>query len=210
MLVVGVGNTGAEIATDLAEGGAARVRLAVRTAPHIVRREVAGWPAQRTGILVRHLPTAPVDQVARWLARISVPDLSRYGLPRPTDGLYTRVKRDGAIPVQDVGLLDAVQAGKVEPVASVVRFDGAAVHLADGSTVEPDVVLAATGYRRGLEPLVGDLGVLNGHGLPRTRGGVAARPGLYFVGYTVSLSGALRDMAGEARSLGRAVGRERR
>ncbi len=139
-----------------------------------------------------------------------MPDLSRYGLPRPTDGLYTRVRRDGAIPVQDVGLLDAVQAGRVEPVASVVRFGGASVHLADGSTVEPDVVIAATGYRRGLEPLVAGLDVLNGHGLPRARGGVAARPGLYFVGYTVSLSGALRDMAGEARRIGSVVGRERR
>jgi putative flavoprotein involved in K+ transport len=209
VLIVGVGNTGAEIAADLAEGGAARVRLAVRTAPHIVRREVAGWPAQRTGMLVRHLPTVPVDTVARWLARLSVPDLSPYGLPRPTDGLYTRVRRDGAIPVQDVGLLDAVQAGKVEPVASVVRFDGAHVHLADGSTIEPDAVIAATGYRRGLEPLVVELDVLNGHGLPRSRGGVAARPGLYFLGYTVSLSGALRDMASEARRIGSAVDRER-
>src|SRR5262249_20347076 len=154
-----------------------RVRLAVRTAPHIVRREVAGWPAQRTGMLVRHLPTAPVDQVARWLARLSVPDLSRFGLPRPTDGLYTRVRRDAAIPVQDVGLIAGIQSGKVQPVAPVVRFDGATVHLADGSTVEPDVVIAATGYRRGLEPLVGELGVLNGQGLPRARAATAARPG---------------------------------
>jgi putative flavoprotein involved in K+ transport len=208
VLVVGAGNTGAEIAADLADSGARRVRLAIRTPPHIVRREVAGWPAQRTGMLVRHLPTAPVDQIARWLARVSIPNLSRYGLRRPSDGLYTRVKRDGAIPVQDVGLIAAVQAGTVEPVASVVRFDGACVHLADGSIIEPNVVIAATGYRRGLDPMVGDLGVLNGHGLPLTIGGTAAQPGLYFVGYTVSLSGALRDIAAEARRVGRSVGRE--
>jgi putative flavoprotein involved in K+ transport len=208
VLVVGAGNTGAEIAADLAESGAGRVRLAIRTPPHIVRREVGGWPAQRTGMLVRHLPTAPVDQVARWLARVSIPDLSRYGLPRPSDGLYTRVKRDGAIPVQDVGLIAAVQAGTVEPAASVVRFDGARVQLADGSVIEPDVVIAATGYRRGLDPMVGHLGVLNGHGLPVAIGGTAAQPGLYFVGYTVSLSGALHDIAAEARRIGRTVGRE--
>ncbi|MYV66329.1 NAD(P)-binding domain-containing protein, partial [Streptomyces sp. SID2131] len=50
VLVVGAGNTGAEIAADLAGGGAKRVRLAVRTVPHIVRRTTCGWPAQRTGI----------------------------------------------------------------------------------------------------------------------------------------------------------------
>jgi putative flavoprotein involved in K+ transport len=208
VLVVGVGNTGAEIATDLADGGAGRVRLAVRTPPHIVRRDVAGWPAQRTGILVRRLPAAVVDLASRWQARLSVPDLSRYALPRPTDGLYTRVLRDGAIPVQDVGIIDAVRAGKVEPVASVVGFDADGVQLADGSTITPDVVIAATGYRRGLEDMVGDLGVLDGRGLPKVHGGAAALPGLFFVGYTLSISGALRDIAIEARRVGRTVSKD--
>lgn len=64
VLVVGIGNTGAEIAVDLVEGGASRVRIAVRTVPHIVRRSTAGWPAQATGILVRRLPVRLVDQAA--------------------------------------------------------------------------------------------------------------------------------------------------
>uniref|UniRef100_UPI000AF3FE50 flavin-containing monooxygenase n=1 Tax=Streptomyces europaeiscabiei TaxID=146819 RepID=UPI000AF3FE50 len=64
VLVVGIGNTGAEIAVDLVEGGAARVRLAVRTAPHIVRRSTAGWAAQYTGVAVRRLPAALVDRLA--------------------------------------------------------------------------------------------------------------------------------------------------
>ena len=101
VLVVGVGNTGAEIAVDLVEGGAGRVRLAVRTPPHIMRRSTAGWPAQASGILVRRLPPRLVDRVAPYIERISVPDLSEYGLPRPETGLYARVL-DGAIPVQDV------------------------------------------------------------------------------------------------------------
>ena len=53
VLVVGIGNTGAEIAVDLVEGGASRIRIAIRTVPHIVRRSTAGWPAQATGILDR-------------------------------------------------------------------------------------------------------------------------------------------------------------
>jgi putative flavoprotein involved in K+ transport len=56
VLVVGVGNSGSEIAVDLAEGGARRVWIAVRTPPQIVRRDVAGWPAHATGILVSRLP----------------------------------------------------------------------------------------------------------------------------------------------------------
>ncbi|MGW7028266.1 flavin-containing monooxygenase [Streptomyces xanthophaeus] len=211
VLVVGVGNTGAEIAVDLVEGGAARVRLAVRTAPHIVRRSTAGWPAQRTGILVRRLPVRLVDRLGALVAKASVPDLSAYGLPRPQSGLYSRV-RQGAIPVQDVGLIDAVRSGKVEPVAAVASFEGAEVVLADGSRITPDAVIAATGYRRALEGLVGDLGVLDERGRPRTHGArtCAQAPGLYFTGFTNPISGMLRELARDAGKIGEAVSRRLR
>lgn len=208
VLVVGVGNTGAEIAVDLVEGGAARVRLAVRTAPHIMRRSTAGWPAQRSGILVRRLPARLVDRLGALVAKASVPDLSAYGLPRPATGLYSRVKQ-GSIPVQDVGLIDAVRSGRVEPVAAVQAFDGAEVVLADGSRIAPDAVIAATGYRRALEGLVGHLGVLDERGRPRTHGARAAAgaDGLYFTGFTNPISGMFREMAMDAEKIARAIAR---
>ncbi|MFJ4779256.1 flavin-containing monooxygenase [Streptomyces sp. NPDC088762] len=209
VLVVGVGNTGAEIAVDLAEGGAARVRLAVRTAPHIVRRSTAGWPAQRTGILVRRLPVRLVDRLGALVAKASVPDLTAYGLPRPTSGLYSRV-REGAIPVQDVGLIDAVRKGKVEPVAALERFENGDAILADGTRITPDTVIAATGYRRALEGLVGHLdGVLDDRGRPRTHGGQSPKnaPGLYFTGYTNPISGMFREMALDAQKIARSLPR---
>ncbi|NBM19008.1 NAD(P)/FAD-dependent oxidoreductase [Streptomyces sp. GC420] len=207
VLVVGLGNTGAEIAVDLIEGGAARVRLSVRTAPHIVRRSTAGWPAQLTGILVRRLPTGLVDRLARPLAGLSVPDLSAHGLPRPTTGLYSRVK-EGAIPVQDVGLIDAVRKGKVEPVAALESFEGDKAVLADGSRLSPDVVIAATGYVRALDGLVGHLdGVLDSRGRPTVHGARFPRnhPGLYFTGFTNPISGMFREMALDARRIARSV-----
>ncbi|MFB7746118.1 flavin-containing monooxygenase [Streptomyces sp. NPDC056132] len=206
VLVVGAGNTGAEIAADLAEGGAGRVRLAVRTPPHIVRRSTAGWPAQATGILVRRLPVRLVDAAASLTARLSVPDLSAHGLPRPAKGLYSRA-REGAIPVQDVGLIEAVRGGRVEPVAAVESFDGAKVVLADGTRVSPEVVIAATGYRRGLEGLVGHLGVLDARGRPRVRGArtVPGVAGLYFTGFTNPISGMLRELRLDATRIARTL-----
>ncbi|MCB5167569.1 NAD(P)/FAD-dependent oxidoreductase [Streptomyces bambusae] len=206
VLVVGVGNTGAEIAVDLAEGGAERVRLAVRTAPHIVRRTTAGWASQRTAILVRRLPVRVVDRLARGVARMSVPDLSAYGLPRPAVGLYSRV-REGAIPVQDPGLIAAVRGGRVSPVAAVSSFDGASVVLADGTRLSPDAVIAATGYRRGLEPLVGHLDVLDGRGRPRAGRPATHTPGLYFTGYTNPISGNLRELSRDAERIAEAISR---
>lgn len=209
VLVVGVGNTGAEIAVDLVEGGASRVRLAVRTTPHIVRRSTAGWPAQRTSILVRRLPVGLVDRLAKPVAKLSVPDLSSHGLPRPDTGLYSRVK-EGAIPVLDVGLIDAVRKGRVEIVAAVDGFEDDKVILADGSRVCPDTVIAATGYARGLEDLIGHLGVLDAHGKPVTQGTrtPADALGLYFTGYTNPISGNLREMAIDAQKIAKAIARD--
>ncbi len=211
VLVVGVGNTGAEIAVDLAEGGATRVRLAVRTAPHIVRRSTLGWPAQANGVLCRRLPTRLVDVLAARMAKVAVPDLSKHGLPRPDTGLYTRA-RQGAIPIQDVGLISAVRKRKVEPVAAVESFDGSKIQLADGTTVAPDVVIAATGFRRGLEDLVGGLGVLNDEGRPLAHGARThpEAPGLHFIGYTNPLSGMLRELSLDAQKIARAIARATR
>ncbi|MFE7755974.1 flavin-containing monooxygenase [Streptomyces sp. NPDC057429] len=204
VLVAGIGNTGAEIAVDLVEGGASRVRIAVRTTPHIVRRSTAGWPAQATAVLVRRLPVRLVDRAGDLMCRVSVPDLSAQGLPRPDTGLYSRV-REGAIPVQDVGLIDAVKRGRVVPVAAVESFDQDTVVLADGTRITPDVVIAATGYRRALEDLVGHLGVLDARGRPVVHGARAPEqaPGLYFTGFTNPISGMLREMALDARRIAR-------
>ncbi|MEU2282079.1 NAD(P)/FAD-dependent oxidoreductase [Streptomyces sp. NPDC013178] len=208
VLVVGVGNTGAEIAVDLVESGAERVRLAVRTVPHIVRRTTAGWPAQYSGILVRRLPVGLVDRICRVLA-LSLPDLSAHGLPRPDTGLYTRA-RQGAIPVQDVGLIDAVRKGRVEVVAAVDGFEDGKVVLADGTRISPDAVVAATGYVRALEGLVGHLGVLDDRGLPVAHGARSPQdaPGLYFTGFTTPISGTLRELALDAERIAKAVRRQ--
>ena len=75
------------------------------------------------------------------------------------------------MPIIDCGFIDAVTSGRVRIVPAVTGFDDGAVRLADGSQVEVDAVLAATGYRTGLPPLVGHLGVLDERGMPQVSGG---------------------------------------
>ena len=210
VLVVGAGNTGAEVAVDLSEHGARRVLLAVRTPPHILRRETLGVPATLGGVAMRHLPPRLADALIEPLRRRTVPDLTAHGLPDPGPGAYARAAR-GEIPVLDVGLVDAVRAGRVEPVAGLTAFDGPRVLLADGSSLEPEVVIAATGYRRGLEPLVSHLGVLDRTGRPVPRGArtLPGAPGLYFVGFAHPVSGMFREIGIEARRVARAVGEGR-
>lgn len=209
VLVVGAGNTGAEIAVDLVEQGAARVRLAIRTTPHILRRSTLGWPAQGTGILIRHLPPALVDRVAAVLEKVETPDLSEQGLARPDTGLYAQALR-GRIPIQDVGIVDAIRSGHVEVVAAVTGIEGADVTLGDSTRIRPEVVVVATGYERGLEPLLGHLGVLAEDGRPSVHGARThpAAPGLWFTGFTNPISGMFRELAIDARRIARAIARQ--
>lgn len=208
VLVVGTGNTGCEIAQDIADAGAPVVWLAYRTPPHILRRSTVGWPAQATGILVRRLPVPVVDALAGVGARTQTPDLTAYGLPRPSGGLYSRA-RAGAIPVQDVGIVAAIRRRAVLPVPTLEGFDGPEAVLADGRRVRPDAVVVATGYRSGLEPLLGRLGVLDANGRPRVSGArnVAHAPGLWFTGFTNPISGMFRELRLDGTRIARVIAR---
>lgn len=201
VLVAGLGNTGAEIASDLADGGAATVSIAVRTPPHIAPRDTAGWPAQWNGLVLHRMPGSVVNT----LARFAQPDLRRYGIGRPTTGLHTRLRHERQTALQDVGIVRDIKAGRVRPVAAVQRFTENSVLLADGTSVSPHAVIAATGYETGLPSLFDDKTLLDEAGVPRIHGGRAARPGLYFIGYDVTLRGALFQIAAEARAIARAV-----
>jgi putative flavoprotein involved in K+ transport len=205
VLVVGPGNSGAEIASDLAEGGAASVSLAIRTPPHIVRRETAGWPAQLSGVLMGGLPERVFNTLAAGIARMEVPDLRPYGIDRPAEGLKTRLRTQRYVPLQDVGIVRDVRSGRVRPVAAVQGFTETSVLLADGTSVQPEVVIAATGYGTGLRELFEDPSLFDETGVPLVHGGAPARPGLYFTGFDVTLGGMLRQVAIESRRVARAI-----
>ncbi len=185
MLVVGPGCSGMEIAYDLATGGAAKVWLAVRTPPHIIARQgPAGLPGDVIATPLYHAPLRMADAMARIGRTKEFGDLTEYGLPMPEEGMMTRSKRLGVAPaILDTEVIDAIKARQVEIVGCMTAFDGADAVLADGTRLDPDAVVCATGYQRGLEPLVGHLGVLDEHGRPTILGPAPAMPGLRFVGF---------------------------
>ncbi|MFA9444502.1 flavin-containing monooxygenase [Egicoccus sp. AB-alg6-2] len=207
VLVVGSGNTGAEIAVDLVEQGAGRVLLAIRSAPHVVPRTVAGVPTTLLGIPNQFAPPALADPVNRALQRLTVGDLTPYGLPSPEDGLVTRFRASDVVPIIDVGLVAQLRAGRIEPVAAVAGFEPDAVLLENGTRVEVDAVVAATGYRTGLAPLVGHLGILDTRGRPTFRSGTThpAAPDLHLVGLRNPLIGLLNAIRRDAERVARAV-----
>jgi len=135
-----------------------------------------------------------------------VGDLTPYGLPPSPRGLYARA-REGQIPIIDVGLIDALKSGRITVVPALRALDGRDVVLEDGSRIEADVVIAATGYARALERLVGHLGVLDARGVPLAHGADThpAAPGMYFIGYSNPISGNLREIGIDARKIAKAI-----
>jgi len=208
VLVIGPGCSGMEIAHDLTST-AAKVWLAARTPPNILVREgPGGFPGDVIAMALLHAPVRVADAVANFGRRMDIGDLTAYGLPVPDEGVFSRHHRIGAVPaIVDHEVIDAIKAGDIEIVRGVESFDSGGVRLADGARIEPSAVICATGYRGGLEHMVGHLGVLDDSGMPRAQGAEAAAPGLRFVGY-VSRPGALGYMAKQAKHAAKAIARE--
>ena len=211
VLVVGLGNTGVELTVELLAVGAS-VRVSMRTSRNILTREMFGLPATLLGRMSESSPDAITDRMGFLLQRMLWGDLERHGIPRAPFGIATELKVKGLGAVVDCGFVAALKQGRVEIVPAVERFEGADVVLSDGARLQPDVVIAATGYRSGLEELVGHFGVLLPSGRPAVNGGRTHpdAPGLYFNGYWLPLSGQVPALRRSSRALGKAIARERR
>jgi cation diffusion facilitator CzcD-associated flavoprotein CzcO len=209
VLVVGPGCSGMEIAYDVASGGAAKVWLAVRTPPNIVMREgPGGLPGDVIARTLLHAPVKFADRAANFGRKMDVGDLSAYGLPVPEEGIFSRNNRLGVAPaILDKEVIEAIKAGDIEVVRAVESLDSAGALLADGERVQPDAVICATGFHKGLEQLVGHLGVLDERGWPRAVGAQAAVPGLRFLGY-VARPSQLGYACKQAKPLAKAIKRE--
>jgi len=192
VLVVGAGNSAADIAVQLSDNGARKVWLAVRTPPHLVRRAIGPIPSDVFLELFARVPARIVDPVIGRLNRLLFGDLSVYGFRRPPLGLKATVEQRGRIPTLADELVDAVRAGRVEVVAAVAAVDSGRVILGDGTAVTPEVIVAATGFDTDLDGLVGHLGVLDEHGDPH--GGFASHlgDGMFAIGYGIPPNGPLR------------------
>jgi uncharacterized NAD(P)/FAD-binding protein YdhS len=207
VLVVGSGVSGLEVALLLSRGGAARVDVSVRSGKNIFTRELLGNPGP---------PIPQVDDLPTWLLDLGGKALQRMlgkdwpaPLPPPPAGIGTELRRYGREPLIVDGVVEAMRAGRIGMLPAVEGFDGSQVRLDGGMTIRPDVVIAATGFRSGLEPLVGHLGVLDDDGRPSVMDGKdhPAAPGLVFIAYQPTITGRLVQMRRQARRTAATIGR---
>jgi cation diffusion facilitator CzcD-associated flavoprotein CzcO len=205
VLVVGAGSSALDIAYDLAQGGAARVRVSVRSQPHMRTRMSGPVPTYLLAVLLPRFPARLAHPATRLLRRWTVGDLSHWGLIEPQEYLFAWEARTGHHPaVVDSNVIEAIKAGQIEIVPNVSSVTAGQVLLDDGAELRPDAIIAATGFGTGLEPMVGHLGVLDSRGMPRAFGGPAVMSGLRFTGYVANLE----NFNHEARAIANQVSRE--
>ncbi|MCW5652936.1 NAD(P)/FAD-dependent oxidoreductase [Hydrogenophaga sp.] len=207
VLVVGMGNTGAEIALDLAEQGV-RTALSVRSPVNIVHRDVLGRPTQLSSIALSRLPTAWGDALATLLRNITVGDLSRYGLQTPTQSPLQQLRESGRTPVIDVGTVRRIQRGEIQVYPGIQALTAGGVRFVDGSEHPFDTLLLATGYEAALRELFPRTPLpLDERGMPPGVVGEGALSGVFFVGFDVRQPGGLlRSIGPQARAVAAQLG----
>jgi len=140
VLVVGAGNSGCDLAVDVAQHRL-EVDIVVRRGVFFQPKMYFGRPRQEVPFLREFSPDGQ-DLINRLLARVAIGQNSDYpGLPEPE----ARTLADGPVTVNDL-LLYWIHHGRVRVVPGISRFDGKVVHFTDGTAGEYDSVLWATGF----------------------------------------------------------------
>lgn len=201
MLVVGFGNSGGEIALDLAEAGV-DVTLAVRGPVQILPRELLGLPILTWAIAQARLPARVADFINAPAIRLAVGPVRNLGLKIARKGPRRMIEEDHRVPLLDVGTLARIRDGAIKLRGGIDRFTADGVVFAETPAEPFDGVILATGFRPDLRKLLPDShDVFDDHGMPVVTGRATAEPGLFFCGLIASPTGQLREIGIEAQRI---------
>lgn len=200
VLVVGIGNSAGEIGAELVHAGA-HVTVAMRTGIYVVPKQIGPFPAQYVRYLLGKLPRRAQERV---VARVQKRIETKFGppiFPLPAESPLDSIPHIG------FHLVDCIRAGRATLVHAIpVQFNENGVLLSDGSQVDCDVVMFATGYRAALAPW-GDLVRCDAKGfaLRSDRVRSAQYNDLYFVGHNYDHTGGLMNIRRDAPLVAQAL-----
>jgi len=178
VLVIGVGNSGMDIACDAARI-ADRVLLATRHGVHVLPKYAFGRPIDQFGSpLNAYLPFAVERKLYELVLRLSTGRPEDRGLPKPDHRLLS------AHPTVSSDLYDRVGHGDIVMKPNIARLDGDSVHFVDGTSEHVDVLVYATGYRVSLPFFDKELYDPAGNAMPLYERVLTPKlPGVFFIGF---------------------------
>lgn len=193
VLIVGVGNSGGEIGSEIASAGG-HVTMSVRSGANVVPRTLFGVPIQYLAYWVRKLPRPAQDAIVAGVRKLTELRRGPPVLPRPKHSPLD------AIPMIGFGLVDAIRAGLVQVKPGLVEITTDGARFVDGSIEAYDDVILATGFAPALGPL-GDLVRTDAKGFALRTARITSvdQPNLYFVGHNYDATGGLYNIRVDAR-----------
>ena len=194
VLIVGAGNSAAEIAAELAQAGA-DVTVSVRSGARVLPLRLAGIPIQYVASTLNWIPIRAQRRIASAIAKASELFRGPAILPPPLDSDCPDV------PLIGFHLVDAVRAGRVRLKPGIEELTADGARFMDGSHAAFDEIMLATGYRAAVGVL-GDLIRVDHCGFAARHSRVVSqdRPDLFFVGHNYDIRGGLRNIALDARA----------
>jgi cation diffusion facilitator CzcD-associated flavoprotein CzcO len=192
VLVVGVGNSGGEIGSELANSGA-HVTVAVRSGANVVPRELAGVPIQYLAFAMRRLPKGVRQGIAGLVGKLTELRRGKPVLPKPPYGPLD------AIPLIGFHLVDAIRSGRIAVRSTISELTETGVRFTGGVEEPFDDIIFATGFTPALSPLGGSVRTdAKGFAARTDRVSSADQPNLYFVGHTYDATGGLYNIRRDA------------
>ncbi|MCO5601356.1 hypothetical protein L7F22_055476 [Adiantum nelumboides] len=201
VLVIGAGNSGMEIALDLANSGSLSTTIVARSPLHVLPREMFGLSTFSVAMkLCRILPVRLVDRILVVYSQLRFGDTyNMYGLRRPKIGPLELKNSMGKTPILDVGTLSMIQRGVIRVKPAIECISGSCVRFVDNSMESFDALILATGYKSNVPSWLHDEdGMFTEQGLCRSSSWKGKR-GLYAAG--LSGQGLLRAIK-DARLIG--------
>ena len=141
VLVVGAGNTGCDVAVESAQH-ATHTWHSTRRGYYYNPKYAMGRPSDQTAdlLLALRLPLAVRRQLFKATLRLTVGDVSKFGLKKPDHKFFE------THPIVNQQLVYYVGHGDITPVDDIDRFERDAVVFSDGGRAEVDLVVFCTGY----------------------------------------------------------------
>jgi hypothetical protein len=142
VLVVGMGNSAMDIATDISLV-AGRTYLSARHGTWVIPKRLLGRPADQIikPWVAVNVPWRIRQPLSQFLLRLTVGPPEHYGLPAPSRGLF----QDH--PTITDTVLSRISHGELTPKPGITALNGGSVAFTDGSEEAVDAIVWCTGYR---------------------------------------------------------------
>jgi hypothetical protein len=205
VLVVGFGNSACEIAIDLYEQGA-KPSMAVRSPVNIIPRDLLGVPILEISQLMSRLPPRMADTINAPLMKVLFGDITKLGLKKMPYGPFEEIKKDGNIPVLDIGTIKHIRKGHIKVYGDIDHIEGKTIHFTGGRKEDFDAIVAGIGFYRDYAEIINvDKSRFEDLKLPVGKQKYFGEDGLYFCGFWVAPTGQIREIASDAKKIAKDI-----